>query len=576
MQPEDLIPIAEEVGAEKHRQKGETFADSMYRQALALNDGPTHYDALCDIYLNRRFLNAGRVQVAVGGARKVTAFNCFVSPVIEDSMPGIFDVVKTAAITMQKGGGIGYDFSTIRPKGAHVKGVDSYASGPLSFMRVFSSMCLTVMSAGARRGAMMAVMRCDHPDIFDFIEAKTSEANDFKNFNFSVACTDKFMTAVLNDTDFDLVFGGQVYKTVRAKDLWKKIMDATWDWAEPGVLFIDRINAENNLWYCETINATNPCGEQPLPADGACLLGSINWAAYIIARKGEYIINLNQMLDDIPHIVRALDNVIDRTIYPTPAQEGEAKMKRRIGIGATGVANALEALGLPYASPEFLRMVNFIQEMITSACYKASIELAIEKGSFPMLDREKFCASGFMKRLPVLGYIREGVMKYGIRNSHLISMAPTGSISLAANNISSGIEPVFSEAYDRKLLQADGTLKVERVVDYGLRRFGVKPVTADQLTPQQHVKVLSVFQKWTDSACSKTCNIGADVTREEFSKVYIEAYKSGAKGCTTYRAAGKLSGILTAPTEEAISEEEAAREGEACTFDPVTGKRTCD
>ena len=566
------LRVSEEVGAEKHRQRGETFEASMRRQAKALADDQEHEEALLDIYLNRRFLNAGRVQAAAGSFRDVTAFNCFVSGTIEDSMVSIMDKAKEAALTMQKGGGIGYDFSSIRPSGAHIKSLDSHASGPLSFMEVFNSVCGTVASAGNRRGAQMGVLRVDHPDIEAFIEAKTN-THRLTNFNVSVGITDAFMRAVVADTQFDLQFEGVVYKTVSAVALWDKIMMATWDWAEPGVLFIDRINEENNLWYCETIAATNPCGEQPLPPYGACLLGSFNWAAYIYRSNGDYLFNLNQLVRDIPHIVRAMDNVIDRTIYPLPQQEQEARYKRRMGLGATGVANALEAIGFPYGTRAFLRKARSIQKFVTIACYRASIDLAKEKGSFPMLDRELFIRSKFMERMP--SSIREDILTHGIRNSHLTSIAPTGSISLAADNVSSGIEPPFALEYDRKILMEDGSSRVEKVTDYGYRELGVRGVVSDELSPKEHVSVLTAFQEYIDSACSKTCNIGAEVSFTDFKGVYMQAWEEGAKGCTTFRATGKRMGILNAPSpaEDLPAEED---EGGAACYINEYGEKSCD
>lgn len=577
------LPISEEVGAEKHRQKGETFEDAMRRQARALADDEEHRAALEDIYLDRRFLNAGRVQKAAGSMHQITAFNCFVSGEIEDSMEGIMDKVKEAALTMQKGGGIGYDFSTIRPKGDRVEGLDSIASGVLSFMRVFDATCATVASAGNRRGAQMAVLRVDHPEIEDYVEAKCNH-DQFTMFNMSVGATDAFMEAVLHDRDWDLTFKGKVYKTIRARDLWGRIMSATWDWAEPGVLFIDRINEMNNLSGLERINATNPCGEQPLPPYGACLLGSINWSAYVFDNDGFWKLDRVQLIKDIPHIVRALDNVIDRTIYPLPQQESEAKAKRRMGIGACGVANAVEAVtGSPYGSEAFREFCDDLQHTITEACYRASAVLAEEKGCFPLYDPDEYIFGEFIQRLSM--DTRAFIAERGMRNSHLISMAPTGSISFAADNISSGIEPVFSYGFDRTVLMADGSEKVERVSDYGYRVFGVEGKTADNLTPMEHVSVLETFQKWTDSACSKTCNIGSDVTFEEFKDVYMEAWRVGAKGCTTFRADGKRFGILNVSDEEedGLRQEELGfenpdevGEGGACYIDPSTGMKSCD
>lgn len=562
------LPISEEVGAEKHRQAGETFEDAMRRIAHALADDEEHEEALAEILLDQRFLPAGRVQAAAGSFRTVTAFNCFVSGTIPDSMDGIMDRLKEAALTMQKGGGIGYDFSTIRPRGDLIKSLDSQASGAVSFMEPFDATCGTVASAGNRRGAQMAVLRIDHPDIIRFIEAKNND-NYLTRFNISVGVTDEFMQAVLDDTIFALRFDKRVYEWVKARDLWDKLMRSTWDWAEPGVLFIDRINQMNNLWYCETIAATNPCGEQPLPPYGACLLGSFNWVKYASPGKG---FDLTRLIADVPVVVRAMDNVIDRTIYPLPEQEAEAKNKRRMGLGATGVANAMEICGIRYGSKEAEAFIRKIMFSFTDECYLASSMLAMQKGSFPLFDKEKYLEGEFIKRLD--GFTRHCIETHGIRNSHLTSIAPTGSISLAADNISSGIEPPFLLEYERTIQEFDGE-RVEKVTDYAWREFGVAGVTADQLSPSQHVAMLNAFQHWVDSSCSKTCNIGDDVTFDEFKDVYMQAWLGGAKGCTTFRAAGKRFGILNSSDtpDKAHDEDE---NGAACYIDPATGKKSCD
>lgn len=572
--------ISEEIHQMKYRTFGESFEDSAIRVADALKDNNDHFLALKDIFLNMRFLPAGRVQSAMGSPRVVTPYNCFVSRTIRDSMNGIADATKEAAKTMQLGGGIGYDFSTLRPRGALIKSLDSRSSGPVSFMGVFDAWCKTIASAGHRRGAQMGVLRVDHPDIEEFIEAKANSYN-LTQFNISVGITDKFMEAVENDQSFDLVFEGTVYRTIKAVALWNKILRLTWDWAEPGILFIDRINKKNNLWYCEIIAATNPCGEQPLPPYGACLLGSINLTKYInwAATDQEAFFDYEQLINDIPHIIRAMDNVVDRAIYPLPEQEQEAKNKRRMGIGITGAANAIEALGHRYGSKDFLDTLEKIMTVIRDEAYKASILLAQEKGSFPLYN-VKLLESGFARTLPE--NIREGIRTYGLRNSHLLSVAPTGTISLTADNISSGIEPVFSHSYERTIQTFEGP-RVEKVEDFGYRMFNVKGQTADQTPVADHVKVLNLASQYVDSACSKTCNVGKDVTWDEFKDVYMQAYKGGASGCTTFRAAGKRFGILNASAVEDVAEEPVndekdnfIEEGGACYFDPNTGLRKCE
>ena len=574
------IGISEEIHAMKYRSKGESFKDAMTRVANALKDDESHFQEFRNILYDMRFMPAGRVQSAMGAPRRVTPYNCFVSMTIPDSMGGIMTAAQEAAKTMQLGGGIGYDFSTLRPSGALIKGLDSRSSGPLSFMGIFDAVCKTISSAGHRRGAQMGVLRVDHPDIAEFIRIKNNSTN-MTQFNLSVGVTDKFMEAVKADTDFDLTFEGRVYDTINARALWDDILRSTWDWAEPGILFIDRINQKNNLHYCETIAATNPCGEQPLPPNGACLLGSFNLVKYIIAHDSGYLFDYNRLRHDIPYVVRAMDNVVDRAIYPLPAQELEAKSKRRMGLGVTGVANAIEALGHEYGSPMFLNVLEEIMKTIRDTCYMASVSLAIEKGPFP-LYRGEMLESDFCKTLP--SDIRDLIERHGIRNSHLLSVAPTGTISLSADNVSSGIEPVFSYGFDRTIQTFDGP-RVERVDDYGYRVFGVKGRKADDLPVMAHVKVLNLASKYVDSACSKTCNVGDDVTWGEFKEVYMAAYDGGASGCTTFRASGKRYGILNASASEDVAPEveevdngdyvdEAA--GGACYYDPATGLRQCE
>jgi ribonucleoside-diphosphate reductase alpha chain len=578
-----MLPISQEMHKMKYRLEGETFKEQKSRVAQAVADDDQHYHEYREITLNQRFLEAGRVQSAMGSPRQVTPWNCFVSGTIQDSMDDIMKKAAEAAETMRLGGGIGYDFSALRPRGDRIKSLDSRSSGPLSFMGIFDAICHTIASAGHRRGAQMGVLRVDHPDIEEFVTAKCNH-DKLTGFNISVGVTDAFMEAVLNEKNFDLVFEGRVYKTIYAPALWDKIMRATWDWAEPGVLFIDRINAKNNLHYCEYIAATNPCGEQPLPPYGACLLGSFNLTKYItIEYDGSHLVrhfDYDQFRKDIPVIVRGVDNIIDRGIYPLPQQEQEGKMKRRMGLGVTGLANAVESLGYPYGSPEFLRETEQIMKTLRDTAYLSSISLAIEKGPFPLFEAEKYLQSGFAQTLPQ--DIRDLIERYGIRNSHLLSIAPTGTISLCADNISSGIEPVFSYGFDRTIQTFEGP-KVEHVSDYGYRVFGVEGRKADDLSPFDHVAVLNLVSKYVDSACSKTCNVGENVTWDQFKRVYIEAYLGGASGCTTFRAAGKRYGILNASKDEEVVEEPEApkdelvdeHQGSACYFDPVTGQKEC-
>lgn len=573
------LPISEEVHSLKYRVGNETFKGAMARVADSLGDGQEHYEKFKDILYDMRFMPAGRVQAAMGAPRQVTPYNCFVSGTVEDSMSSIMHRAAQAAETMRMGGGIGYDFSKLRPKGDRIKSLDSHSSGPLSFMQVYDAVCGTVSSAGHRRGAQMGCMRVDHPDIEDFIIAKNNETS-FKNFNLSVLVTDEFMEAVVAGDSFDLRFDGRVYETIDATALWDKIMRSTWDWAEPGVLFVDKINRKNNLHYIEDISATNPCGEQPLPPFGACLLGSFNLVKYLDKDMIGHTFNFDKFKHDIPVVVRAMDMVVDKAVYPLEEQEQEAKSKRRMGLGVTGVANALEIMGFNYGSKDSVLVFETIMRVLRDTAYRASISLATEKGPFPLYD-DQYLDSDFAISLP--GDIREDIRTYGIRNSHLLSVAPTGTISLSADNVSSGIEPVFSHYYDRTINTAVGT-KVERVEDYAYRTHGVEGVTADQLSPKQHVNMLIAASRYVDSACSKTCNIGSDVSWEDFKQVYMDAWLGGASGCTTFRAAGKRFGILNASASEDVVVEPEAQtddfvsesEGTACYIDLSTGLRTCE
>ncbi|SFC63103.1 adenosylcobalamin-dependent ribonucleoside-diphosphate reductase [Tropicimonas isoalkanivorans] len=556
-------PIAESIWDMKYRLKQSdgtpldlTVEDSWRRIARALAEGEADpsvwedrfYAALEDF----KFLPAGRITAGAGTGRAVTLFNCFVMGTIPDSMGGIFDMLKEAALTMQQGGGIGYDFSTIRPRGADVKGVAADASGPLSFMDVWDAMCRTIMSAGSRRGAMMATMRCDHPDIDAFITAKSDPAR-LRMFNMSVLVTDAFMDAVKADGPWELVFDGKVYHTVEARDLWNRIMQATYDYAEPGVIFIDRINQMNNLAYCETIAATNPCGEQPLPPYGACLLGSINLAR-LVDRPFEDAAEVDEAaLDDlVATAVRMMDNVVDTSRFPLPQQAEEARTKRRIGLGVTGLADALLMVGLRYGSEEAARQTSRWLHRIARAAYMASVQLAREKGAFPLFDAEKYLASGTLQHMDE--DVRESIRTHGIRNALLTSIAPTGTISLYAGNVSSGIEPVFAYSYTRKVLQKDGSRTEEEVVDYAVQlwreTFGDRElpehfVNAQTLAPADHVRMQAAAQQWVDSSISKTINVPEDIPFDAFKDVYLQAWETGCKGCTTYRPNAVTGSVLS-------------------------------
>lgn len=818
------IPIAVWADETKYRQPGESFTQKCGRVAGALADYKEHYNLFYDILKDQRFLPGGRVQAAAGSYRQVTAFNCYVMQKVPDDFLGIMDVMTDAGQTMRLGGGVGYDFSEIRPKGEYIKTLGSQASGPVTFMQIADSICKTIASAGHRRGAQMATLRVDHPDIMEFITAKNNSHN-LTQFNMSVLVTDKFMEAVKADDWFDLIWQGKVYNTVRATALWDSILRSTWDWAEPGVIYIDRVNQMNNLWYIEDITATNPClhpdtlvetiegrvkikdireptyvytmrddgslgmskasaswvskkaantvkitvnsgqevictpdhkifvdgkgwtmakdvaegdclvhlcrarrgaaysgvklttednrayrmehrfmvesvygeipegydvhhidgdtynnnidnlevvchkdhatltrnscsndhmvpgyneegnwrfispewskkgrkdvkpmpdhlksnlknkasacvksiepgpvtdvydltvedthnfianmivvhncGEQPLPPYGACLLGSWNMTKYVYWSGGKAYFDYDKLKNDIPPTVRAMDNVIDETNYPLLEQEKEAKNKRRMGLGVTGVGNTLAALGIEYGSEEAQEWVKGVLRLIANTSYMASVELAAEKGPFFFFDRDKFCQGEFIKKLDP--EVQDAIYNVGIRNSHLTSIAPTGTISLTANNVSSGIEPVYSHSYTRTVQTSDGPM-YEKVEDYALREWGIECKTADQVTVEEHVDMLTAAQEWVDSAVSKTCNVGDSVGWEQFKDVYLRAYEGGAKGCTTFRAAGKRFGILNASTSEDVVEEEESSdevevEGGACYIDVETGIRSCE
>ncbi|WP_127114520.1 adenosylcobalamin-dependent ribonucleoside-diphosphate reductase [Shimia sediminis] len=567
-------PIAESIWDMKYRFKQAdgkpidlTVEDSWRRIARDLakveKDPSAWEDRFYDALEDFKYLPAGRITAGAGTARNVTLFNCFVMGTIPDSMGGIFDMLKEAALTMQQGGGIGYDFSTIRPRGADVKGVAADASGPLSFMDVWDAMCRTIMSAGSRRGAMMATMRCDHPDIDAFITAKSDPAR-LRMFNMSVLVTDAFMEAVKADGPWELKFQDKVYHTVDARDLWNKIMQNTYDHAEPGVIFIDRINQMNNLSYVETIAATNPCGEQPLPPYGACLLGSINLAR-LVSNPFEASAALNQgELDDlVATAVRMMDNVVDASRFPLPEQAQEAQNKRRIGLGVTGLADALLMLGLRYGSEEAAAQTEAWMKAIARASYLASANLAKEKGAFPLFDKDKYLAGGLVAAMD--DDVKAAIAEHGIRNALLTSIAPTGTISLYAGNVSSGIEPVFAYAYTRKVLQKDGSRTEEEVVDYAVQmwrdKFGDKKlpdyfVNAQTLEPAAHVRMQAAAQKWIDSSISKTINCPEDIDFEAFKDVYMQAWDTGCKGCTTYRPNDVTGSVL------AVSETSESAPGE--------------
>jgi len=599
-------PISEQIWDMKYRLKDnhgtpvdQTVEDTWRRIAGALAEPEgldieredEFYKALEDF----QYLPAGRIAAGAGTGRMVTLFNCFVMGTIPDSMDGIFSMLKEAALTMQQGGGIGYDFSPIRPKGALVKKLGADASGPLTFMDCWDAMCRTVMSAGSRRGAMMATMRCDHPDIEDFITAKQDAAR-LRMFNMSVLVTDDFMKAVRSDADWPLVhveppatgphsglnteildhlgstgrdgdgLPRYVHRIVKARELWDTILRSTYDYAEPGVIFIDRINKANNLNYVETISATNPCGEQPLPPYGACLLGSINLARLIDNPFADNAGLDSHRLKKLVHTaVRMMDNVVDVSNFPLPQQKEEAENKRRIGLGVTGVADALMMVRLRYGTEAAAERLDKWMRLIDVEAYRASVELAKEKGAFPLFDADKFLADGtHASTMP--DDVKAAIREHGIRNALLTSIAPTGTISLYAGNVSSGIEPVFALAYKRKVLQKDGTRTEEEVVDYAVQLWrelrGGEPlpdyfVTAQELKPHEHVIMQAAAQRHVDSSISKTINCPEDISFEDFKAVYDQAYDTGCKGCTTYRPNDVTGSVLSVDPPKAAIDRDA-------------------
>ncbi|MFV0299419.1 MAG: adenosylcobalamin-dependent ribonucleoside-diphosphate reductase [Paracoccus sp. (in: a-proteobacteria)] len=569
-------PIAEQIWDMKYRMKDAggqpvdaTVEDSWRRVARDLASVETNPADWEDrVYAARedfKFLPAGRILAGAGTGRTVTLFNCFVMGTIPDSMGGIFDMLKEAALTMQQGGGIGYDFSTIRPRGAAVHGVAADASGPLSFMDVWDAMCRTIMSAGSRRGAMMATMRCDHPDIEQFIEAKQDSAR-LRMFNLSVLVSDAFMQAVTDGTSGDRQVAGTRWHTVAARALWTRLRRATAAVAAPGVIFIDRINRQNNLHYAETSAATNPCGEQPLPPYGACLLGSINLARLVEAPFTDAARLDQAALDELVRTaVRMMDNVVDASRFPLPQQLAEAQAKRRIGLGVTGLADALLMLGLRYGADDAVEQTRQWMKAIARAAYLASADLARDKGAFPLFDADEFLKSGFMSRMDE--DVRTAIRENGIRNALLTSIAPTGTISLYAGNVSSGIEPVFAYAYTRKVLQKDGSRSEEEVVDYAVQMWrdlkgdAALPdyfVNAQTLAPQDHVAMQAAAQEWVDSSISKTINCPEDMSFEAFKDVYLSAWDLGCKGCTTYRP-NDVTGSVLSVSETSETAPEADR-----------------
>ncbi len=565
--------ISLDIWDRKYRYKGgdgarpdKTILDSFKRVAKACAEKDSRKGKAADEFFEMlssyKFLPGGRIIANAGtGRTHVTMFNCFVMNTIDDSIEGIFDAVKESALTQKQGGGVGFDFSTIRPSGAHIKGCEAEASGPLSFMGVLDSTCRTIMSAGERRGAQMGVMRCDHPDIEHFVTAKRDNAA-LRMFNLSVAITDPFMEAVKAGADWDLTFNGKVFKTIKARDLWDLIMRSTYEFAEPGFILIDRINRMNNLYYCERVAATNPCGEQPLPPYGACLLGSVNLSRFVSNPFTSLAkLDFNGIAAAVRVAVRMLDNVIEMSHYPLLQQREEAASKRRMGIGVTGLADMFIFMGIKYGSPESAKLAESVMESIKVSAYEESVRLASERGAFKLFDAKKYCAGQFVSALPAS--LRRDIAKYGIRNSHLTSIAPTGTISLLAGNVSSGLEPVFEFKCVRRIREGRGEATTEvEVVDYAYSKYveslkgapvpEILPeafVSSSGVHPDGHLAIQAALQKHVDSSISKTINVPTEFPFDEFKNIYLKAYDLGLKGCTTFRPSANFTGVLVKETK---------------------------
>ena len=594
-------PLAEHIWRTKYRftdgdkVHDRTLQETRQRVAhtLAGVESDTRYweERFLSVLEDFRFVPGGRILAGAGTGRRVTLFNCFVMGELEDSMESIFENLKEGAITMQEGGGVGYDFSSLRPAGSIAQATGRIASGPVSFMHIWDATCGAILSTGARRGAMMATLRCDHPDILAFIEAKR-ERQALRRFNLSIQVTDAFMHAVADDADWPLVFPAhtlqarpgnddelimrdwpgehgkvpcRVLKRMPARELWTRIMRATYNYAEPGVLFVDQINRQNNLWYREHITASNPCGEIPLPPYGACDLGSVNLTRFVhrpFTAQAE--LDQSGIAATVEVAVRLLDNVIDNSHFPLAAQAQAARGARRIGLGVTGLADALIMLGLHYGSAQARQLAAHTMANICHTAYRTSTALAREKGSFLYFERERYLQGAFVRSLP--NDIRRGIAEHGMHNSHLTAIAPTGTISLLAGSVSGGIEPVFDFRHTRRVLGLDGSYRTFEVEDYAhalwRQRMGdTEPlsrafVSALELAPNDHLAMQAALQPYVDSAISKTINVPESYAFTNFQDLYRQAFELGLKGCTTFRP-NPVTGNILSPVDGGAGEAQA-------------------
>lgn len=548
---------------QKYRDKEQTREQHNLQLAsnLATGDNSQHFFDIYNAIKNNRFIAAGRIQAALGATeREVSPFNCSVSQKIEDNIDSIYKALHMSAKILRLGTGIGYNFSHLRPKGALVKKLQTESSGPVSYMELFNTSAALIASSGHRRGAQMGIINVDHPDIELFIDAKM-EKNKFRYFNFSVGITEDFMHYVRENGNWQLIFNGEIYKELPAAYLWEKIVRNAYESAEPGLVFLDKMNEYNNLWYCEHIEATNPCSEQPLPEYGLCTLGSFNLMGYIYFDNGKYHFNLKQYEYDIKNIIEAYDNIFDKAVYAIPEHKEEALNKRRIGLGLTGISNAIELLigEASYGNEQFCEILNYLSGVLNYNAYATSVELSQKRGAFPLYNN-KYLDGKFIKTLP--DWLQSRIYNYGIRNSHLISYAPCGTISQIVGNVSSGVEPIFYHKIERDVFMKDGLEKLT-LQDYNYREFNFKGKTLEECSIQDHLNVTKICQSHCDSAVSKTINVPESCSYKDYERIYQDAYGLNLKGITVFRPT-ELRGAVIRPSEPKQTELPLECDGDRC------------